>query len=235
MDKRVVIKGIGVKKSYLTGEVVTEVLRGVNFEIVAGDLTVILGASGSGKTTLLNLIGGIDQPTEGQILFNGEDISQFSERRLTDHRRNRVGFVFQFYNLVPTLTALENVLAGAEIVNNAMDPRQALEMVGLGDRENFFPAQLSGGQQQRVSIARALAKRPEVMFCDEPTGALDASTGRLVLDLLCDLNTKTGTSIVIVTHATPIAKLAHHVLHLQPDHITCTTNTDRLSVKDIAW
>ena len=229
------IRCIGVRKTYRSGTVETTVLRGIDLDIYAGELTVILGASGSGKTTLLNIIGGIDRPTQGQVLCGDDDLAQLNDRRLTEHRRRNVGFVFQFYNLVPTLTALENVQTATQIADRPMDPAEALALVELSDRKDHFPAQLSGGQQQRVAIARALAKRPLVVFCDEPTGALDADTGRKVLDLLMSINEQTAASIVIVTHAAPVAGLAHRVLHLTMDGITATRNSKRPRAADISW
>lgn len=222
-------------KTYVMGEVEVPVLRGIDVDIYGGELSVVLGASGSGKTTLLNIIGGIDHPTSGKVLFSGRDIAQMSDRELTEHRRKNVGFVFQFYNLVPTLTALENVLVSTEVADAPMDPEKALELVGLADRKNHFPSQLSGGQQQRVSIARALAKNPRVMFCDEPTGALDAETGRMVLELLTGLNDRLGTTIVIITHAAPIASLATRIVRLTMEGATSQTNEKRARAGDISW
>jgi len=224
-----------VHKTYVMGEVEVPVLKGIDLEILKGELTVILGASGAGKSTLLNIVGGIDRPTEGRVICGDKDLSVMNDRQLTEHRRRNVGFVFQFYNLVPTLTALENVQTAVEIAENPMDPLKALDMVGLADRKDHFPSQLSGGQQQRVSIARALAKNPLIMFCDEPTGALDADTGRMVLSLLTRLNKEAGASIVIVTHAAPIAKLAQRILHLTMEGLTTTVNTDRAKAEDITW
>jgi putative ABC transport system ATP-binding protein len=224
-----------VHKTYVMGEVKVPVLKGIDLEIIKGELTVILGASGAGKSTLLNIVGGIDRPTEGHVFCGDKDLAAMNDRQLTEHRRRNVGFVFQFYNLVPTLTALENVQTAVEIAENPMDPLKALEMVELADRKDHFPSQLSGGQQQRVSIARALAKNPLVMFCDEPTGALDANTGRMVLSLLTRLNEQAGTSIVIVTHAATIAKLANRTLHLTMEGLTTTVNTDRAKAEDITW
>lgn len=231
----VAIRCVDVDKIYVTGVVETQVLRGINLEIVEGELTVVLGASGSGKSTLLNIIGGIDRPSRGEVWCGGGDLATLDDRALTEHRRRNVGFVFQFYNLVPTLTALENVETATEIADNPLEPGAALGLVGLEDRKDFFPAQLSGGQQQRVSIARALAKQPKVVFCDEPTGALDAETGRHVLDLLTRLNQQTGATIVIVTHAAPVATLAHKVLNLTMDGITATRNRVRAQASDINW
>ncbi len=224
-----------VHKTYVMGEVKVPVLKGIDLEIMKGELTVILGASGAGKSTLLNIVGGIDRPSAGHVYCGDTDLATLNDRKLTEHRRRNVGFVFQFYNLVPTLTALENVQTAAEIANNPMDPLKALEMVELADRKDHFPSQLSGGQQQRVSIARALAKNPLVMFCDEPTGALDAATGRMVLSLLTRLNEEAGTSIVIVTHAAAIAKLAQRVLHLTMEGLTTTLNKERAKAEDISW
>jgi putative ABC transport system ATP-binding protein len=200
-----------VHKTYVMGEVEVPVLKGINIEIHKDELLVILGESGSGKSTLLNLMGGIDVATRGSIRFLGEELTEFNERALTLYRRARVGFVFQFYNLIPTLTALENVSVATEIADDPMDPREALDLVGLSDRLGHFPSQLSGGQQQRVAVARALAKRPMLMLCDEPTGALDHDTSIQVLDLLQDLNRKTETTVVMITHAAPIAELADRV------------------------
>jgi putative ABC transport system ATP-binding protein len=217
------------------GEVDVPVLKGVNLEIRRGELTVVLGASGSGKSTLMNIIGGIDQPTAGEVWSDGKDLGLLGPGQLTEHRRENVGFVFQFYNLVPTLTALENVQVSTEVASNPMDPAEALELVELGDYLDYFPSQLSGGQQQRVSIARALAKNPKVMLCDEPTGALDFKTGQLVLRLLTQLNEKMETTIVIITHAAPIAELAHRILHITRDGIQVTKNDSPARVEDISW
>ncbi len=229
------IRCVGIRKSYRSGDIETVVLRGIDLEIFAGEVTVILGASGAGKTTLLNIIGGIDRPTEGQVICGGEDLAQLNDRRLTEHRRRNVGFVFQFYNLVPTLTALENVQTATQIADRPMDPAEALALVDLADRSDHFPAQLSGGQQQRVAIARALAKRPLVVFCDEPTGALDADTGRKVLALLMRINARTRATIVIVTHAAAVAKLAHRVLHLSMEGIRAERNAERVPAAEISW
>jgi putative ABC transport system ATP-binding protein len=229
------VRGIDVHKTYRSGDVETPVIKGIDFEILSAELTVILGASGSGKSTLLNIIGGIDRPSSGEVWCSGQNLATLDDRRLTDYRRRNVGFVFQFYNLVPTLTALENVEAATQIADHPMDPIEALRLVELEDRKDHFPAQLSGGQQQRVSIARALAKNPFIVFCDEPTGALDASTGRHVLDLLIRLNEQTQATIVIVTHAAPVATLAHAVLHLTMDGMTVSRNPHRARAADISW
>ncbi|KAA6186344.1 ABC transporter ATP-binding protein [Thiohalocapsa marina] len=234
-DPDIAIRCVDVHKTYCSGDVETPVLRGIDLEIRRGELSVILGASGAGKSTLLNIIGGIDRPTRGEVWCEGRNLAVLDDRHLTEYRRRSVGFVFQFYNLVPTLTALENVETATQIADDPMDPAEALRLVGLDDRRDHFPAQLSGGQQQRVSIARALAKNPLVVFCDEPTGALDANTGRHVLDLLTRLNEQTGATIVIVTHAAPVAQLAHAVLHLTMNGITATRNTRRACAAEISW
>jgi putative ABC transport system ATP-binding protein len=226
----------GVHRTFHVGEVDVPVLRGVDLKIIKGELTVVCGASGSGKSTLLNMIGGIDRPTEGQIWFDGSDLAGLSDRALTEYRRTSVGFVFQFYNLIPTLTARENVQVSTEVADDAMDPGEALKLVDLADRTDHFPAQLSGGEQQRVAIARALAKNPRLMLCDEPTGALDFKTGRLVLGLLTRLNEELGTTIVLITHAVPISQLAHRVVRLGSGKVaeTCV-NEKRLSAEEISW
>lgn len=226
----------GVEKTFVMGEVKVPVLRGVDLELRRGEVTVILGASGSGKSTLLNMIGGVDKPSGGEIWFDDRDIAGFNGEQLTAYRRDNIGFVFQFYNLVPTLTALENVEVATEIAADPMDAAAALELVGLSDMSGHFPAQMSGGQQQRVSIARALAKKPRLMLCDEPTGALDAKTGQQVLNTLIDLNDRLNATVVIITHATPIAKLAHRVIHLGSGVVDeVEENHTRAKVEDIDW
>ena len=226
----------GVTKTYLMGEVKVPVLHGIDLAIRAGELTVILGPSGSGKTTLLNLIGGIDAPTSGQVRFDGCDLTEFSERQLTDYRRRNVGFVFQFYNLVPTLTARENVQVATEIATEPMDAAEALAWVDMADRADHFPAQLSGGEQQRVAIARAIAKQPRLLLCDEPTGALDATTGQVVLDVLDRLNRDMGATIVLITHVGPIADLAHRVIRLGSGLIVENrANERRRTAQEITW
>jgi putative ABC transport system ATP-binding protein len=218
------------------GEVDVPVLCGIDLEIRKGELTVVCGASGSGKSTLLNMIGGIDRPTRGEIWFDDKDLAQLTDKALTEYRRKSVGFVFQFYNLVPTLTAKENVQVSTEIADDAMDPADALKLVDLEDRMDHFPAQLSGGQQQRVAIARALAKNPRLMLCDEPTGALDFKTGQLVLSTLTRLNDELGTTIVLITHAVPISQLAHRVVRLGSGEIVkLRVNEKRLKAEEIVW
>ncbi len=230
------IKLDGVYKTYRMGEVEVPVLRGIDLEIYNGQLTVIHGDSGAGKSTLLNLIGGIDRPTKGEIWFNGKDIAGLTDKELTIYRRRSVGFVFQFYNLVATLTARENVEVSTEIADNPMDPAEALKHVELEDRMEHFPAQMSGGQQQRVAIARALAKKPRLMLCDEPTGALDSATSVTVLNLLMDLNKRLGTTIVLITHNPQIAKMAHRVIHIGNGKVEkAYVNQKPITPEEITW
>ena len=230
------VRIVGIEKTYQMGEVLVPVLRGIDVELYSGELTVILGASGSGKSTLLNMIGGIDRPSKGEVWFDNQDIAQFNDRNLTEYRRKSVGFVFQFYNLVATLTALENVMVSTEVVDTPMDPADALDKVGLGDRLDHFPAQMSGGQQQRVAIARALAKNPQLMLCDEPTGALDHETSVMVLNLLTKLNEELGTTIVLITHAPPIAEMAHRVIHIDSGVVKKSyVNQKRLKAEELNW
>jgi len=203
-----------VKKTYQLGEVMIEALREVTLELPEGQFVVILGPSGSGKSTLLNILGGIDTPTAGRVFFRGEEMSGYGERRLTQYRRNHVGFVFQFYNLIPSLTAEENVEMATQISDEPMDAAESLALVGLQERRTHFPSQLSGGEQQRVAIARALAKRPDVLLCDEPTGALDYATGKIVLEALQQVNLKTATAVVTITHNAAIAGMANRVVRL---------------------
>lgn len=226
----------GLKKIYITGETQVDALRGVDIEIPNGELVVLLGPSGSGKSTFLNIIGGLDQATSGHVYFRGKDLAKYSNRELTFFRRENIGFVFQAYNLVPSLTALENVALVTEISSNPLDPIQALDSVGLKDRARHFPSQLSGGEQQRVAIARALAKNPEVMLCDEPTGALDSETGIVVLKALMEVNEKYGTTCIIITHNASIAQLAHRVVHFADGNVSSVDiNTERKRPEDIAW
>ncbi len=223
-------------KVYVTGDVEVYALRGASAELYAGELTVMLGPSGSGKSTFLNIIGGLDTPTSGQVRFRGVDLSGLGEAGLTRFRRDKVGFVFQFYNLIPSLTARENVSLVTEIAADPMPPEEALGLVGLADRLDHFPAQMSGGEQQRVAIARAIAKRPEVLLCDEPTGALDSKTGILVLEALVRINEELGTTTAIITHNAAIRKLAHRTFYFVDGAITRTeTNDARLEPADIDW
>lgn len=204
----------GLTKVYQTGAVKVHALRGIELTIKTGELIVLLGASGSGKSTLLNIIGGLDSPTTGRVSFLGEDITEYGPSALTQFRRAHVGFIFQFYNLVPSLTARENVALVTEISTNPIAPEEALRMVGLGERIHHFPAQLSGGEQQRVAVARAIAKRPNLLLCDEPTGALDSKTGVQVLEALKTVNEDLGATTLIITHNIGIAEMADRVIRL---------------------
>lgn len=223
-------------KIYGEGASVVHALRGVDLDIPKGELVVLLGASGSGKSTLLNILGGLDQATTGQAYFHGDELTTMNDDQLTQYRRHHVGFVFQFYNLMPSLTAEENVELVTEIADLPIPPAEALALVGLEKRRHHFPAQLSGGEQQRVAIARAIAKRPTVLFCDEPTGALDSSTGRSVLRVLQDINRQLGTTILIVTHAAATAEMADRVIHFSDGQIReVIQNTDKRDAEDIVW
>jgi len=209
----------GVRKVYMVGEVEVHALRGIDLELPEKEFVVILGPSGSGKSTLLNILGGIDSPSEGRVLFRGEDIAEYGERRLTLYRRQHVGFVFQLYNLMPSLTAQENVEMATEISADPMDAAECLALVGLEHRRTHFPSQLSGGEQQRVAIARAVAKRPEVLLCDEPTGALDYATGKIVLEVLREVNVKTGTTVLTITHNAAVGAMADRVVRLMDGRV----------------
>ena len=223
-------------KVYDQGEVQVHALRGVDLDLFAGELVVMLGASGSGKSTLLNILGGLDVPSTGGVHYRETDLSQASDAELTRYRRNHVGFVFQFYNLIPSLTARENVAAVTEIAVSPMTPEQALDMVGLRPRQDHFPAQLSGGEQQRVAIARAIAKQPAVLLCDEPTGALDSRTGILVLEALEQANRQTGTTTVIITHNAAIAAMADRVITLSDGRISGEhRNSQRQAPATLSW
>jgi putative ABC transport system ATP-binding protein len=225
-----------ITKVYRTGEVDVHALRGVDAELYTGEFTVLLGASGSGKSTLLNILGGLDHASAGQAWFRDQELTAMSERELTRYRREHVGFVFQFYNLVPSLTARENVALVTEIAKNPMKPEEALERVGLTHRLDHFPAEMSGGEQQRVAIARAIAKRPEVLLCDEPTGALDSNTGVQVLDALAKINAELGTSTIVITHNAGIRKMAHRVVHFADGNIAqVVTNDSRIAPSEIEW
>ncbi|HEY9422189.1 MAG TPA: ABC transporter ATP-binding protein [Thermoanaerobaculia bacterium] len=218
------------------GEVEVHALRGVDLELPESELVVLLGPSGSGKSTLLNILGGLDVPTAGRVLYRGEDLTVADESRLTEFRRVHVGFVFQFYNLIPSLTARENVELVTEITERPMDPAEALELVGLQDRMDHFPAQLSGGQQQRVAIARAIAKRPAVLLCDEPTGALDISTGVVVLEAIERVSRELGTTAVVITHNAAIAQMADRVVTMADGRISDDRrNARQLSPRDLVW
>jgi putative ABC transport system ATP-binding protein len=226
----------GLTKVYGEGRSAVHALRGVDLEIPAGEIVVLLGPSGSGKSTLLNIIGGLDRGTEGKVQFRDQVLSDMSDAELTLYRRNHVGFVFQFYNLMPSLTARENVELVTEIAADPMDPDAALALVGLKERTDHFPAQLSGGEQQRVAIARAIAKQPDVLFCDEPTGALDSATGRSVLRVLADVNARLGSTVLMVTHAASQAQMADRVIHFADGGIReIVENRTKLTPEEIAW
>jgi putative ABC transport system ATP-binding protein len=226
----------GVRKVYHTGELDVVALQGIDLDFKAGELVVLLGASGSGKSTLLNILGGLDVATTGRLSYKGWELSEGDERTLTLFRRNCVGFVFQFYNLIPSLTARENVALITDIARDPMHPEEALAMVNLEHRLDHFPSQLSGGEQQRVAIARAIAKRPEVLLCDEPTGALDVHTGITVLEAVERINRELGTLVVIITHNADIAGMADRVLYLKDGQIIKEHhNTKRLSANSLHW
>jgi putative ABC transport system ATP-binding protein len=223
-------------KTYRMGEVEVTALRGVDLEIVEGELVVVLGPSGSGKSTLLNVLGGLDTPSGGEVRWRDEDLTHADDAALTRYRRDHVGFVFQFYNLVPSLTARENVALAAEIAPAPMQPEKALALVDLSARLDHFPSQLSGGEQQRVAIARAVVKRPDVLLCDEPTGALDIATGRRVLSVLAGVNRELGTTAVIITHNAAIAAMADRVLHVLDGGIArVQRNARRALPEELAW
>jgi putative ABC transport system ATP-binding protein len=223
-------------KIYAMGEVQVHALRGVNLELYSGELVVLLGPSGSGKSTLLNILGGLDTATGGDVTYRGKTLTNAGERELTEYRRFHVGFVFQFYNLIPSLTARENVAVVTEIAQNPMTPEEALKLVGLTERLDHFPAQLSGGEQQRVAIARAISKNPEVLLCDEPTGALDSKTGIVVLEALERINRELGTATAIITHNEDIAGMADRVIHLSNGRITdIKANAVKKSPGELQW
>ncbi|OGW38141.1 MAG: ABC transporter [Nitrospirae bacterium GWC2_56_14] len=226
----------GLTKIYDMGEIQVQALRGIDLELAAGELVVLLGPSGSGKSTLLNILGGLDTASGGQVTYCGKDLTRATEKELTEYRRFHVGFVFQFYNLIPSLTARENVAVVTEIAKNPMRPEDALGLVGLAERLDHFPAQLSGGEQQRIAIARAISKNPEVLLCDEPTGALDSQTGIVVLEALERVNRELGTATVIITHNVDIAGMADRVVHLSNGLIVETSrNVIRKQPKDLKW
>ncbi len=232
----IVFRTQGVTKVYGTGDVKIYALSGVDLELYAGEMAVLLGPSGSGKSTLLNILGGLDHATAGRVWFRNTELTDMSDRALTRFRRDHVGFVFQFYNLVPSLTARENVQLVTDVSPNPMPAEEALAQVGLTERMDHFPSEMSGGEQQRVAIARAIAKRPEILLCDEPTGALDSSTGVQVLEVLNDINARFGTTTVIITHNADIQRMAHRVIQFQDGKISNVTINDvRLAPSEIAW
>ncbi len=225
-----------VEREYHVGGHTIKAVDGISFSIKKGTVNVVLGQSGAGKTTVLNLIGGMDSPTKGRITVDGQEISSMSEYELTTYRRNKIGFVFQFYNLVPNLTVLENVQLAKEICSDSLDSKEMLIKVGLEDRLDNFPSQISGGEQQRVSIARALAKNPQIVLCDEPTGALDSATGRKVLRLICDAAYSMGKTVIIVTHNAMIANMADTVIHMKDGKIAgIEYNSEQMDAEAIVW
>ncbi|MBP1643717.1 MAG: transporter related protein [Acidobacteria bacterium] len=235
-DREAVFRARGLTKVYRMGEIEIPALGGVDLDLYAGELVVLLGPSGSGKSTLLNILGGLDVPTAGTVRFLHHDLTRDDDAELTRFRREHVGFVFQFYNLIPSLTALENVELVTAIAERPLDPAEALALVGLAERLDHFPAQLSGGEQQRVAIARAIAKRPDVLLCDEPTGALDYPTGRLVLEVLERVNRELGTTVAVITHNSAIAAMADRVVRLGSGRIVgITVNAERLRPDQLAW
>ncbi|MBI4867223.1 MAG: ABC transporter ATP-binding protein [Candidatus Wallbacteria bacterium] len=218
------------------GEVEVHALRGVDVDLYRGELAVLLGPSGSGKSTLLNILGGLDVPTTGSVTYQGRELSACDQDELTLYRRAHVGFVFQFYNLIPSLTALENTALVTEIADNPLAPEEALELVGLSERRDHFPSQMSGGEQQRVAIARAVAKRPDVLLCDEPTGALDITTGIRVLEVLERINRELGTTTAVITHNATIASMADRVIHLHDGRIArVDVNTAKRPARELEW
>ena len=225
-----------VKKIYKTGDVEVRALDGAEFVIEKGELCVILGQSGAGKTTLLNILGGMDTLTSGTVILDGKKISDLKEKELAEYRRSEVGFVFQFYNLIPNLTAIENVEMASQLVSDPMDPETVLKDVGLSDRQKNFPAQLSGGEQQRVAIARAVAKNPKLLLCDEPTGALDYQTGKSILRLLAQMCIEKHMTVVIITHNSTLAAMANRVIRIKNGRVlSCEVNPEPISVEDIEW
>ncbi len=231
-----VFRARGLTKTYRMGEVEVHALRRIDLDLFAGEFVVILGPSGGGKSTLLNILGGLDVPTSGEVIFRDHKLTGADETELTRFRREHVGFVFQFYNLIPSLTARENVALVTEIASSPMAAEEALHLVGLDDRLDHFPAQLSGGEQQRVAIARAIVKRPDVLLCDEPTGALDYATGKIVLDLLARINRDLGTTTVVITHNAAIAAMADRVIRIRSGEIVeILHNPNRMSPDQLEW
>jgi putative ABC transport system ATP-binding protein len=226
----------GLSKVYRTGEVEVQALRGVDLDVARGEFIVLLGPSGSGKSTLLNILGGLDTPSAGDMQFAGRPLTGAGEAELTTYRREHVGFVFQFYNLIPSLTVRENVALVTDIARDPMPVDEAVELVGLAPRRDHFPSQLSGGEQQRVAIARAIAKRPEVLLCDEPTGALDYQTGKLVLEVIARINAELGTTAIVITHNAAIAAMADRVIHLGDGRIQrIEVNARKVSPAELSW
>ncbi len=233
---RPIFEAHDLTKTYQMGEVEVQALRGVSLNLYAGEFVVLLGPSGSGKSTLLNILGGLDTPTTGTVRYGDHDLSIYDDAALTRYRREHVGFVFQFYNLIPSLTARENVALVTEIADNPMTPEEALALVGLAARMDHFPSQMSGGEQQRVAIARAVAKRPQVLLCDEPTGALDAQTGVLVLDVIARVNRELGTTTAVITHNAVIAAMADRVVYVSDGQVSrIESNTHKKMAAELHW
>lgn len=225
-----------ISKDYRMGEVVIHAAREVSFSVKSGELCIILGPSGAGKTTVLNLLGGMETATSGKIHFTGEEITSMSDLKLTDYRRYKIGFVFQFYNLIPNLTALENVELAKQVCKSPLEPEEALRIVGLKERIHNFPAQLSGGEQQRVAIARAICKNPDLLLCDEPTGALDTETGKTILGVLSDISRKMGKTVIIVTHNSLLAPIADRVIEMKNGRVVANTVQNRpADLEGIRW
>jgi putative ABC transport system ATP-binding protein len=232
----IILELTDIRRTFRMGEVSVQVLKGVSFQVRRGEFLAVVGPSGSGKTTILNLIGGLDSPTSGIIRFRDQDLTKANSRELTRYRRDAVGFVFQFYNLVPNLTARENILVTTEISRDPRDVDEVLELVGLTDRADHFPAQLSGGEQQRISIARAVAGNPELLLCDEPTGALDFETGKKVLRVLLDLNRQLGKTVIVITHNSALAQVADRVIHLRSGEISSVDiNESPIAPEEVEW
>ncbi|TVQ92585.1 MAG: ABC transporter ATP-binding protein [Chromatiaceae bacterium] len=235
-EREIVFRARGISKIYRMGEVTIHALRGVDLELYVGELVVMLGASGSGKSTLLNIMGGLDAASEGTLHYRGRELTGLSDRELTRFRREHVGFVFQFYNMIPSLTARENIAIVTDIADAPMRPEAALELVGLADRMDHFPSQLSGGEQQRVAIARAIAKRPAVLLCDEPTGALDSKTGIKVLQVIEHINEEVGTTTAIITHNEVIGRMADRVIRLKDGRVDAEHRNDRrVDPAELKW
>lgn len=236
MATEAVLRARGLTKVYRMGEVDVVALRGVDLDLFGGEMAVILGASGSGKSTLLNICGGLDVPTDGEVRWHGEDLAAADEGLLTRYRRRHVGFVFQFYNLIPSLTARENVALVTDIADDPLAAEEALDLVGLGDRLDHFPSELSGGEQQRVAIARAVSKRPDLLLCDEPTGALDCETGQRVLAVLERINRELGATTALITHNEPIARMADRIIRMSDGRIReVEPNPHKVAPREITW
>ncbi len=236
IQKLAVFQARGITKVYHMGEVRVNALRGIDLDLHEEEFVVLLGPSGSGKSTLLNILGGLDVPTSGTVRYREKDLTANDEALLTNYRREHVGFIFQFYNLIPSLTAKENVALVTEIAKNPMTPEEALRLVGLGERMNHFPSQMSGGEQQRVAIARAIAKRPDVLLCDEPTGALDVHTGIIVLEVIEKINRELGTTTAVITHNAVISDMADRVVSLKDGRVEKVRhNTQKISARDLVW